>query len=84
MLPALLKLDLSRVQCFYGEDEEGSLCRLPALAGAEVIRTAGGHHFDGDYRALAQRVLDGIEKRAPGAVPPAPSALPEDQPTPAG
>ena len=84
VLPALLKLDLSRVQCFYGEDEEGSLCRLPALAGAEVIRTAGGHHFDGDYRALAQRVLDGIEKRAPGAVPPAPSAVPEDQPTPAG
>ncbi len=63
---------------------DGSLCRLPALAGTEVIRTAGGHHFDGDYQALAQRVLDGIEKRAPGAVPPAPSALPEDRPTPAG
>lgn len=84
VLPALLKLDLSRVQCFYGEDEESSLCRLPALAGAEVIRTAGGHHFDGDYAALAQRVLDGIAKRAPGAVPPAPSAIPDSAATPAG
>jgi type IV secretory pathway VirJ component len=79
VLPALLKLDLSRVQCFYGEDEEDSLCRLPALAAAEVIRTSGGHHFDGDYEALAQRVLDGIDKRAPGAVPPAP---PDTEPTP--
>jgi type IV secretory pathway VirJ component len=76
VLPALLQLDLSRVQCFYGEDEEGSLCRLPALAKAEVIRTSGGHHFDGDYDALAQRILDGIEKRAPGAVPPQPTATP--------
>lgn len=79
VLPELLKLDLSRVQCFYGEDEEGSLCRLPALARAEVIHTAGGHHFDGDYQALAQRILDGIEKRAPGAVPPPPA--PEPAPT---
>jgi type IV secretory pathway VirJ component len=70
VLPALLQLDLSRVQCFYGEDEESSLCRLPALAKAEVIRTSGGHHFDGDYDALAQRILDGIQRRAPGAVPP--------------
>lgn len=76
VLPELLKLDLSRVQCFYGEDEEDSLCRLPALAAAEVIRTSGGHHFDGDYDALAQRILAGIERRVPGAVPSPPPASP--------
>jgi type IV secretory pathway VirJ component len=69
VLPQLLKLDVARVQCFYGEDEADSLCRAPQLARAEVIRTAGGHHFDGDYAALAARILAGVERRAPGALP---------------
>jgi hypothetical protein len=46
-----------------GADEEDSAC--PSLLGkAEVIRTAGGHHFDGKYGALAQRILDGFRRRA--------------------
>ena len=64
LLPELLRLDLSRVQCFYGEEEEDSLCRDPALAGAEIVRTTGGHHFDGDYPGLARRILAGAESRA--------------------
>ena len=32
--------------------------------GAEIIETAGGHHFDGDYDALALRILDGFRRRA--------------------
>jgi type IV secretory pathway VirJ component len=64
VLPELVRLDLARVQCFYGEEEEQTLCPDPALAGAEVIRTTGGHHFDGDYEALARRILDGAERRA--------------------
>jgi type IV secretory pathway VirJ component len=64
VLPELLKLDLSRVQCFLGEDEEDTLCPDPHLAKAEIIRTPGGHHFDGDYRALARRILDGAKQRA--------------------
>jgi type IV secretory pathway VirJ component len=75
VLPQILKLDLSRLQCFYGEEEEDSLCPAPELAAAEIIRTAGGHHFDGDYAALARRILDGVARRAPGALP-APSATP--------
>jgi type IV secretory pathway VirJ component len=35
------------------------LCRDAALAGVEIIRTRGGHHFDGDYRGLAERILRG-------------------------
>ena len=51
------------IQCFYGADEDDTACRL--LHGkAEVIRTAGGHHFDGNYSALAQRILDGVHQRA--------------------
>jgi type IV secretory pathway VirJ component len=67
VLPEATRLDLSRVQCVYGEQEEDTLCRDPALAGAERIRTSGGHHFDGDYRALAQRILDGAERRSRAA-----------------
>src|SRR5262245_9512380 len=63
VLPELLKLDLSRVQCFYGEDEDDSLCPEVEPRGAEVIRTTGGHHFDGDYDALARTILDGAKRR---------------------
>jgi type IV secretory pathway VirJ component len=63
VLPELAGLDLARVQCFYGEEEEETLCRDPALGGAELIRTAGGHHFDGDYAGLARRILAGAERR---------------------
>jgi type IV secretory pathway VirJ component len=63
VLPELRRIDLNRVQCFYGEDEKVSLCPDPELAGAEIIRTQGGHHFDGDYHALARRILDGARRR---------------------
>jgi type IV secretory pathway VirJ component len=65
VLPELAKLDLTRVQCFYGEEEEQTLCPNAGLAAAEIVRTTGGHHFDGDYAALAQRILDGAERHAP-------------------
>ena len=61
--PALAPIDPSMIQCFYGADEDDTACRF--LQGkAEVIRTAGGHHFDGNYGALAQRILDGLHQRA--------------------
>ena len=61
--PAIATIDPTMVQCFYGADEDDTACCL--LHGkAEVIRTAGGHHFDGNYSALAQRILDGVHQRA--------------------
>jgi type IV secretory pathway VirJ component len=63
VLPELLELDLARVQCFYGAEEEQTLCPDPRLARAEVVRTTGGHHFGGDYVALARRILEGAERR---------------------
>jgi phosphatidylglycerol lysyltransferase len=61
--PALAPIDPSMIQCFYGADEDDTACRF--LQGkAEVIRTVGGHHFDGNYGALAQRILDGLRQRA--------------------
>ncbi len=53
------------IQCFYGEDEDDTLC--PALAPTrEVIRTPGGHHFGRGYDVLEKRILAGWEKRIHG------------------
>lgn len=62
-LPEVLRLDPTRVQCFFGEEEEDTLCRNPQLDRLERIETKGGHHFDEDYAALAARILDGARKR---------------------
>ena len=75
--PEVERLDPAMLQCFYGEEEATSLCRDPMLARADVIRTAGGHHFDGNYVALAERILDGAQQRLrrranPGASRPTP------------
>ncbi len=63
VLPELLRISPDLVQCFYGEDEDETLCRAPELARTEIIHTEGGHHFDGDYAGLAQRILDGAKRR---------------------
>lgn len=63
-LPDVKAYDLTRVQCFYGEEEPDTAC--PALAGtaAEIIKTKGGHHFDGDYDRLADDIAKGLARRA--------------------
>lgn len=63
VLPELRQLPPEIVQCFYGEEEEDTLCRSADLAGLEAISTTGSHHFDGDYAALAEHMLDGLERR---------------------
>jgi type IV secretory pathway VirJ component len=67
--PDVATLDLARVQCFYGREEDDSFCRDPLLAGAERIETKGGHHFDGDYASLARRILEGARRRLVAAGP---------------
>jgi type IV secretory pathway VirJ component len=63
VLPELERIPLARVQCFYGDDEPETLCRAPELRDAERIGTRGGHHFDGNYPALAERILEGARRR---------------------
>jgi type IV secretory pathway VirJ component len=44
------------MQCLYGEGEKDSLCsRLPAHVARQ--RIGRGHHFSGDYDAVAQAIL---------------------------
>ena len=47
-----------RDRCVFGEEEgPDSACTQPELAKLRKIQTTGGHHFDGDYDALAARLL---------------------------
>lgn len=57
----------SRLLCVYGSDEKAdSAC--PPLAGrnaqVEILALPGAHHFDGDYTALAKRLLDAAQAPA--------------------
>jgi type IV secretory pathway VirJ component len=62
-LPELQKLDLSRLQCVYGEDEDDTLCTVPELARAELLRFPGGHHFDEQYEQVVDAILAGAQRR---------------------
>jgi len=56
VLPEAQKLRGSNVLCVYGDREPDSIC--PALASfATVVREKGGHHFAGNYRAIADTIL---------------------------
>lgn len=56
-LPAAAKVE-QRIICFFGADEDDSLC--PSLHGQSnrtVVELDGGHHFDGDYAGLGDKIL---------------------------
>ena len=62
VLPELRKLKGLHIICVYGTDEKGSLCpELEKNAAdkslAEVKAFGGGHHFGGDYKALADALF---------------------------
>ncbi|MFN7967367.1 MAG: AcvB/VirJ family lysyl-phosphatidylglycerol hydrolase [Acidobacteriota bacterium] len=56
-LPEMQKLAGMKLLCLYGTDDEDSLCpKLPAEL-ASVQKMPGGHHFGGDYEAVASRII---------------------------
>ncbi len=58
-----LKTDL--VQCVYGAKEEDTACpAVRALPGVEVIERPGGHHFDGNYKIIADAIVTRIRRTA--------------------
>ncbi|WP_187808614.1 virulence factor family protein [Aquipseudomonas alcaligenes] len=63
--PELLKLPAAKVLCVYGSEEaKDSGCTLPKAPG-ELLQLPGGHHYDGNYPALAERLLQAIQQRQP-------------------
>ncbi|WP_321815041.1 MULTISPECIES: virulence factor family protein [unclassified Paraburkholderia] len=60
--PELAKVPPSIVQCVYGADEKDTLCPALANTGIDLVKTHGSHHFDGDYSALAAKIIEGWKK----------------------
>ncbi|MBS0445000.1 MAG: virulence factor family protein [Proteobacteria bacterium] len=55
--PEAQKLLAAGTLCVYGETERDSLCPELVPLHARGMPLAGGHHFGGDYDALAARIL---------------------------
>jgi type IV secretory pathway VirJ component len=51
---------LGPVLCLYGRDDGDSLCSEFRYPGLRAVALPGGHHFDGDYAAVAKAVLSGL------------------------
>ena len=48
-----------KIQCIHGLKEPDSAClAVKEIAGAQVLAREGGHHFDGDYRALNDQIVE--------------------------
>lgn len=56
-LPEVQRLQGQKVLCIFGKSEDESLCPSLPPSLAEQIPLPGGHHFDGDYPAVAAKVL---------------------------
>lgn len=60
----LKSINPKMVQCIYGkDDDEDVACPVLNGSGAEVIAMDGGHHFDDDYEALANHIINGLKSR---------------------
>ena len=57
ILPELKKLQGVPMVCVYGSDEKESGCRGVPEGLMRVVQKQGGHHFDGEDKALADDVL---------------------------
>ncbi|WP_429931223.1 virulence factor family protein [Agrobacterium vitis] len=58
------KMPAGLVQCLYGaDDEEDDGCHKLDPKKVDVVKLEGGHHFDGDYEALAKLLLDRLKTR---------------------
>lgn len=54
--PELSQIGNVPVLCIYGEGEKDSLCPLLAQRNVTSVRIGSGHHFSGEYGALAERI----------------------------
>ncbi len=58
VVPEVEKLKGMSVVCIYGTDEDDSACKMLDKTVSNVVELSGGHHFGGDYQALAKIILD--------------------------
>ncbi|HEX3915033.1 MAG TPA: AcvB/VirJ family lysyl-phosphatidylglycerol hydrolase [Steroidobacteraceae bacterium] len=56
-LPEVNRISGMPVLCIYGQDERDSLCPKLDPHRFDIVKLKGGHHFDGNYSGLADRIL---------------------------
>lgn len=61
--PEVDKLTVPAALCIYGDDDADSLCPHLQNSRVKVVKLAGGHHFNGDYDAVAQVVVEAAASR---------------------
>lgn len=67
-LPEIDRLKAEQVVCVAGDGDDDSVCNKVPAGHMRTVTLPGGHHFDGDYGAVAQAVL--------AALPPEQAAQP--------
>ena len=60
VLPEIEHMKGIKVLCIYGDQESNSLCTRLNRDHARTLAIKGGHHFGGDYRAIAKAILDSL------------------------
>jgi type IV secretory pathway VirJ component len=61
VLPEVEKLTGLKIFCFYGSDEEDTLCKSLSRDRASVIERPGGHRIGRDVDLIAETILKGVE-----------------------
>jgi type IV secretory pathway VirJ component len=71
MLPELEAIKGQAVLCVYGDDEkDDSICpSIRAFPGVRALELKGGHHFGGNYGAVAKAILEALPKESPRSPP---------------
>lgn len=60
VLPEVDKLKDKKVLCVYAGDDKNSICRKMG-SNAKAIPMGEGHHFDGNYSAIAESILKAVQ-----------------------
>jgi type IV secretory pathway VirJ component len=61
VLPEVEKLEGLKIFCFYGSDEENTLCRNMTPDRASIIERPGGHRIGRDVEFIAETILKNME-----------------------
>ncbi|WP_152045343.1 virulence factor family protein [Aureimonas psammosilenae] len=56
-------IDPKLIQCVFGTEDEDDACKRLKDRGVEMVGITGGHHFDEDYTALANKILAALDRR---------------------
>jgi type IV secretory pathway VirJ component len=64
-LPEVARIGGMTVLCIYGADETDSLCPGLDPHKVTIVKLKGGHHFDGDYAALARTIMTSARPPTP-------------------